>query len=214
MEDTDDYYSTAWLLNLRDTDKIMENFYSYCSTAGHDKCAINSGNLTSTEIKTLVEDIVSNVVNDPVAVPSSAERGPEIITYNDVMEQIKLSLYKPLGNFNSLANLLDDLTNGNGSKFADVKARGLKPSCPLECTVGTGDCQQDGMEITSAIMCSDGVSVTHLTKEDIWENSKVLRGQSKWLGEFWTKITLSCAHWLAKPKWKVQAGKFLSHFSE
>jgi len=39
------------------------------------------------------------------------------------------------------------------------------------------------------------------------ENISRLKGQSKWLGEFWSTIAMPCSHWKARAKWMTPAGE-------
>jgi pimeloyl-ACP methyl ester carboxylesterase len=212
VEESNDYYQTGWITNLRDTDAIMHKFYQYCSDAGPEKCALNSGNLTAGDIEDLVETLVTDIADNPVAVTGSKTRGPEIITYSDVLELIRPSLYSPLALFPRTATLLDDIINKNGSAFADFKQTLHKPSCPLQnCAANggsfKGDCHAIGSEAQSGIMCSDGVDVSYRTKEDVKKNAEFLYRQSKWLGPLWASITAPCPSWQARPAWQIRPGR-------
>lgn len=200
--DSTDYYKTGWLTNLRDTDKIMDKFYSYCSAVDTEKCPLNVGNLTAKEVQSVVEDLLSSVKEDPIAVPATSTRGPEIITYSDIMNVVKKVVYTPLKYFPLQAKLLADAAYGNGSAFADWKADDHKPSCPLD------KCEQSACEVPTdtagwGIMCSDGEELSW-TKKDWLKNVDTLVGQSKWLGEYWGSITIECAHWKGRAKWGVK----------
>lgn len=205
--DSTDYYKTGWLSNLRDTDKIMDKFYSYCSIAGNSKCPLNSKTLTAHEIQSVVENLVSSVKEDPIAVPGTNTRGADIITYSDVMNLIKHVVYTPLKSFPLQAQLLADVAYGNGSAFADFKAKDHTPSCPLNT------CSKEAQEACviptdyagAGILCSDGESLEHWTKKNWLDRVDTLVKQSKWMGEYWSSITLHCAAWKGRAKWKVRA---------
>lgn len=209
VEESTDYYSTAWALNLKDTDKIMGKFYTYCSLAGPENCALNSGESSSSEIRQSVETIISSIKDDPLAVPGTATRSPEIITYSDVMRMIKSALYRPLAKFPEVAELLADL-RGNGSNFAVFKQASHKPSCPLE---GCKDkepaepCYPDGAAgLAAGIMCSDGAELKDRSKEGFREYAATLYNQSRWLGELWAPLLVKCYHWKGKASWRIKAG--------
>ncbi|CZR55452.1 uncharacterized protein PAC_05340 [Phialocephala subalpina] len=211
--DSTDYYKTSWLSNLRDTDKIMDKFYSYCSAVDAETCPLNVGNLTAREIQSAVEDMVSSVKQDPIPVTGTSSRGPDIITYSDVMNLVKTVVYKPLRDFPLQARLLADVAYGNGSAFADYKAKDHKPSCPLDkCEQGAPPCEFTD-HATPGIMCSDGEDISHWTKNDWLKNIDTLVGQSKWLGEYWSMITMECAHWKGKAKWPVKAEDIMGNTS-
>ncbi|KUJ24614.1 uncharacterized protein LY89DRAFT_634822 [Mollisia scopiformis] len=203
--DSTDYYKTGWLSNLRDTDKIMDKFYSYCSTGGNEKCPLNTGSLSPEEIQAVVENIVSSVKDDPISVPGTASRGPDIITYSDVMNLIKDVVYTPLKLFPIQATLLTDVAYGNGSAFADYKAKHHEPSCPLNnCEKGAQPCVVPTERVGVGILCSDGESIQDWTKKDWFDRVETLVGQSKWMGEYWSSITMNCASWKGRPKWSVK----------
>lgn len=206
--DTTDYYHAGWLANLQDTDKIMDHFYVYCSAAGPSKCAMNLGNTTAAEIRSQVETLVSELREDPIAVPGTGISGPEIITYSDLMQMIRGILYKPLRNFPQMADLLADLIHGNASAFALYKQGLHTPSCPLQgCQNPNAEpcLPPTSWETTAAIMCSDASDVSNGTKDDFRRILTTLVGQSKWLGEAWATIAMPCLHWKARAKWTLKA---------
>jgi hypothetical protein len=211
--DSSDYYNTPWMRGLNDTDKIMSKFFDYCSVAGKDKCALNIDNSTSSEIRGSVESLISSLHQDPIAVAGNETRGPEIITYSDVMMMIRKLIYRPLDYFPEMADLLADIVHGNGSAFAAYKQRAHKPTCPFsESNSDHDSCQphSGGWEVTKAILCSDGRDITNATKEDFKGIGKALYQQSRWMGEFWSTFTLPCVHWIVRPKWGITAGKKLT----
>ncbi|RDW62451.1 hypothetical protein BP6252_11884 [Coleophoma cylindrospora] len=204
--DTNDYYVAGWLKNLQDADTIVDRFYGYCQAAGPEKCALNRGTSTATDIKTSLESTVSVLKEDPIAVPASSTRGPEIITYSDVRNLVGKAIYSPLAQFPKMANLLADIIYGNGSAFADYKQKGNTKFCPLEsCKSESDDCQRISLnfEVTHAILCSDAVDVTYHTKQDYVDYVAALFNQSQWLGQYWSQIALGCYHWKAKPTWQI-----------
>jgi pimeloyl-ACP methyl ester carboxylesterase len=206
VEDSTDYYSTSWALNLKDTDKIIDKFYSYCSLAGPENCSLNTGDSSPADIRDSVESLVSDIKENPVSVAGSANRSPEVITYGDVMRMIRPSLYKPLANFPQVAELLTDL-KGNGSAFAQFKQDSHIPSCPLQgCKEKdlAEPCYPDGATESSAgILCSDGDEIEDPTKEGFKKYADSLYKQSRWLGELWAPILAKCYHWKGKAFWKI-----------
>ena len=208
--DSDDYYRTGWLTNLRDTDAIIDKFYEYCSHGGPEKCALNSGNLTSSDCKNLLETLISGLKKEPIAIPGSKTRGPDIATYSDAIRAMRGSLYSPVTEFPLMALLFNDLINGSGAAFAEWKEKQHKPSCTLrDCNMKMRvDCHPMGPEISTAILCSDGQDISNKTKQDALQDADKLYRQSKWLGEHWAEITLPCIHWNAKATLKLTACKY------
>lgn len=216
VEDSTDYYTTAWALNLKDADKVIEKFYEYCSSAGPKKCAFNFGTSDPAEIKKAFESLISGIKEDPIAVPATATRGPQIITYSDVMQVIRMAVYKPLVLFPQLADLLADL-KGNGSAAADFKAEHNKPSCPLQKCNEKGlsePCYPDGAtQPTPGIMCSDGADISNPTKARFIEYTAALYNDSKWLGEFWSTIAVKCYHWKGQAAWRIKSEEICGNTS-
>jgi pimeloyl-ACP methyl ester carboxylesterase len=213
VADAHDYYSTSWMRNLNDTDKIMSKFYEYCSAAGPEKCAMNIGNSSPSDIQNSVESLMSSLHEDPISVPGNSTRSPAIVTYVDVSSMFRTMLYRPFRTFPEMAELLADLVYGNGTSFAVYKQSDYKRTCPLTDTEdekGRGSsCQppSEGEEITRVILCSDGRDISGTTKEDFKGNVTALYEQSKYFGLFWSSITMPCRHWKVRPKWSITAGK-------
>jgi hypothetical protein len=129
------------------------------------------------------------------------------------MMMIRKLIYRPLDYFPEMADLLADIVHGNGSAFAAYKQRAHKPTCPFSKSNSDHDsCQtySGGWEVTKAILCSDGRDITNTTKEDFRGIRKALYQQSRWMGEFWSTVTLPCVHWRVRPKWGITAGKKLT----
>jgi len=129
------------------------------------------------------------------------------------MMMIRKLIYRPLDFFPEMADLLADVVYGNGSAFAAYKQRAHKPTCLFsEFNSDHDSCQpySGGWEVTKAILCSDGRDVTNTTKEDFKGIGKALYQQSRWMGEFWSTVTLPCVHWRVRPAWGITAGKTLT----
>ncbi|KAE9368541.1 hypothetical protein N431DRAFT_60319 [Stipitochalara longipes BDJ] len=207
VADAHNYYSTDWVPNLLDTDKVMLRFYDYCSQAGADNCAMNTNNASSSSIQYSIESFLSSLREDPISVPGNNTRGPTIITYSDLMAMFRVMLYRPLEYFTQMAELLADVVHGNGTAFAVYKQTAQKRTCPFGEIQGEhgSSCKplEWGIEIAAAILCSDGKDVINSTKADFRATVKALYQQSKFLGEFWSTIALSCNHWTFRPKWGI-----------
>jgi len=128
-------------------------------------------------------------------------------------------LYEPLETFTEMAELLADVAHGNGTVFAVYKQNKQKPTCPFSESPGEHNsmCQSPDWRIEkrrAAILCPDGIDVTNSTKADFKIAVNASYQQSKFFGEYWSTITLSCIHWSVRPKWGITAGKpFCVEFS-
>jgi pimeloyl-ACP methyl ester carboxylesterase len=211
--DSDDYYSGSWTKNLDDTDGIFGKFASYCHTAGPDRCPFwRAGGPEA--IEAAYEDLLNAIRDDPLSVPGTTERGPELITWSDIRLLVAPSLYQPLQLFSKLAELLQDLTEGNGTLFAEHKMRNQAQLCNRNPGLPEEVCEEpfshgcilpgwSPYDASSAVLCTDAapeeVRFTEAEFENYWHG---LRNQSHIMGDYWAQTRLSCAGWLAKAKWR------------
>lgn len=116
------------LEDVKDSDSIIESFFSECNLAGPEKCALYSATGLET-IRRTYHGTLKRLLYDPVAVPAQQNFGPDIITYQDVMELVKSAVYSPRPGFSTLATAIHDLSLGNGTKLAVYK----KINTPVTC---------------------------------------------------------------------------------
>lgn len=200
-------YSGFWTTSLSDTDKVMENFIESCRQAGPDRCSFSTGN-SSEDLGANLEQVLQSLNRTPLAVPGSDMRGPDVITYSDVMRLIKESLYVPLKSFPVLADLLTGLSRGNGSAFADMKNAGKVDVCPMnndqDCREAYPPYKDTLLETLASISCTDGEDLSDLTKEDFFDYYEVLKGQSRWMADIWAAFTMPCWGWKTRPQWRYE----------
>ena len=208
VADAPDYYRGDWLKNLQDTDIILDRFCEYCYRGGPERCALYTG--TSPQaIKVHYKNVVASIKTEPVAVPASSTRGPEIITWSDVKLMVREAIYRPMERFEQMAELLADLSHRNGSAFADYKQQGrnrvvVSPKC-REAGLYSIECQGDGISAENGnpgILCTDGESLENMTQEAYRTYWRVLQGQSELIGDSWAQIRLACIGWNIRPKWR------------
>lgn len=208
--DAPDYYQGDWLKNLQNTDAIIDMFCDYCHRGGPDRCDFYTGKDVQ-DIRAQLNQVIESIKDNPVFVQATEQRGPDIITYSNVMTMIRSTVYKPLEEFSKMAELLAGLRSGNGSAFAEMKQQQRKPLCLSD------ECREAGpwseqcasrseglIESKWGILCSDAGSLTAVTPEDFKAYVDILRGQSRWLGEQWAEIRLGCVGWKVRPKWKFE----------
>ncbi|KAJ5531922.1 hypothetical protein N7494_008474 [Penicillium frequentans] len=198
--DSRDYYAGNWLKNLQDADSTLQKFFEYCHEAGPESCPLALDNLHATTA--VYYDILADVASNPVAVPESMTRGPDIITYSDVHAMVIQSLYSPMALFPTMARLLADLSHRNGSSFADFKAKNLKAT------------HEPGYnpEALSGVLCADGKDIHGIAKGEYREYWKTLRNQSQAVGDEWATVRLPCAGWHVRPNWAFD-GSFVQNTS-
>jgi hypothetical protein len=212
--------------SLVDSDKVLAKFAFLCHKYGARSCSFyrNSPETILQEIDAMASDLIST----PLAVPASTYRGPETITWTDLKRLIELSLYDPLNSFPVLGRLLQDLSEGDGSSFADYKAALKGVSVPDEQN-GIYNlsprCKSDGPyspachrpnewheESLLGISCGDGRMGYNVTKETFSAYWSLVKNQSKAAGDVWAEWDLMCVGWEAKTKWKYDGQPQLEKF--
>ncbi|KAF2500930.1 proteinase [Lophium mytilinum] len=207
--DADSYYYGYWDSNLWDSDEIYTKFFEYCFEAGPDLCPFHDPR-GSAAMRVIYETMLTNIWNNPLAIPGNEERGPEIITWTDIKIITKTALYQPLEYFYILAELLADLTKGDGSKFAIFKQGERTCSgCPLQECQEAGPYSRecmitgwDGVDASSAVLCTDGVYLGDIDEEGFKEYWQMLKNQSHAMGDYWARTRLSCVGWNNTAKWR------------
>ncbi|PLB43319.1 hypothetical protein P170DRAFT_459762 [Aspergillus steynii IBT 23096] len=208
--DASDYYAGGWLTSIQDADQAFESFFEYCHEAGPAQCALAHGD-SLVDMKLRVDELVEKLKTNPVPVPGSATRPPDIITYTDVKTTITSALYQPMELFETLAQLLADLSRNNGSSFADFKYQGAAATCqgPDQLAIVAGD---NMFEAQGSIICTDGRSIDGISKDKYRQYWKTLYEQSKTIGDEWSQIRLACIKWKPRPTWEFN-GPVAGHTS-
>ena len=205
--DAEDFARGEWLTNLQDTDKIIPKFGEYCDKAGLERCSLYSEG-GGQAISKKFGDIVDSLYENPVGVPATGSVAPDLITYSDMMWVIREALYSPIQLFPNLATLVNDISKRNGTSFAIAKQASQQVTTPskqcLDAPPYAADCRTPGLETPSAILCTDGDSRTYgMSKADYKTYVNKLRQQSRWFGDSWARVRLSCVGYDIKPKWRV-----------
>ena len=204
--DTEDFARGEWLTNLQDTDKIVTKFGEYCDQAGPEKCRLYTEG-GGQAISKKFEDTVDFLYNNPVGVPATGSVAPDLITYSDMMWVIRQAFYGLIQFFPNLASLLKDLSNRNGTSFALAKQASQQVSIPskecLDAQPYAPECRTPGAETQPAILCTDADFRTYgMSKEDYKAYADELRQQSRWFGDTWAHIRMTCVGYNVKPKWR------------
>ncbi|KAK5121962.1 hypothetical protein LTR85_004534 [Meristemomyces frigidus] len=215
--DTDDYYGGTWKQNLADTDKILDQFMHLCHEAGPSRCVFwRQGGPNA--ISDAYEQLLVDIQDDPLAVPGTQSRGPEVITWTDVKLLVKDAVYQPLHGFQAMAEMMQDVTHGNGSRFADYKHFHRKTLCHTStpCEVPfSHECILPGwspFDALPAILCTDAEDAGAFTESDFRSYWEDLRNQSRAMGDYWAATRLTCAAWQATAKWRF-GGPFTGNTS-
>ena len=207
VADAEDFARGEWLTNLQDTDQIAAKFGEYCDNAGPEKCAFYTEGGPQAIYKKF-EYIVNSLYKDPIGVPASGSMTPDLVTYSDIMGVIFQALYGPIQFFPNLASLLNDLSHGNGTSLAIAKQAHKRVFAPskecLDAPLYAPRCRTPGRETQPAILCTDSDSRSYgMSKADYRSYADELRQQSRWFGDSWAHIRMSCVGYNIRPKWRV-----------
>lgn len=222
--DIRDYYDGNWLLNLLDTEKIVDYFYDTCFEAAEDCPLWTADDESSDDIRRRIDDLISEAEKSPISfVPSDGTANIRVITGHDILIAFRIPLYKPLPSaFEELALLLAETLRGNYTLIGrQLDEPRLRDACelPSENATPVSD------EATAAILCGDSGAADKDTRGtgqggggDDEEDGKLrywqsyiarLKDQSPTFGPFWSTIATSCSAWRIRPKWRF-TGPFTS----
>lgn len=198
--DAEDYYSTSWTLNLIDTDKVLQSFFTACHNAGPSHCSFYAP--TPEAISQNLTKIYESIKSNPIPFVFASETGKSIqygvIDYNLLRHLIFQSLYQPYTWFPYLADVLTSLAKGippppppfltGGGRLFTNENRFGKDGLDLRDRVG---------EAQGAILCNDGKPIPG-TVEDTVAHYEELKKLSEW-ADVWTVRSL-CLGWPDLPK--------------
>ncbi|KAK2760779.1 hypothetical protein FQN54_002016 [Arachnomyces sp. PD_36] len=207
--DSEEYYKAGTMKSLVNTDEIWDRFFQYCFEAGPSRCKFHLNNSSPEEIRQQFNELLERVRSFPIPVPATDGLGPEIIRYQDIINRIFSSLYKPIEDFPVLDELLTDLVVGTGSKFASYKSGLRTVSCP------SASCQDTDLDSTECdpfrpfnfdasrvTFCTDAESIHGESPDAFKEKWYQLSEQSELFSDFWILIRMTCVGWNLRPSWR------------
>ncbi|KAF8253252.1 hypothetical protein K440DRAFT_652524 [Wilcoxina mikolae CBS 423.85] len=185
--DLDDYYSGGWLRNLQDSDRVIESFYTYCSSSS--ACALTAA--TPGLVARRIKKLISKLRAEPIPVYGDLA-APDYITESDVRTIIFVSLYSPIQAFPIVASVLASLEAGDAAPISRI----LHGKYECDCSLPSTPKPNTGFEAASAILCQDGgVARSNSTLAEMIKYVEELRHQSEMIGGNWAAIALSCTGW-------------------
>jgi len=191
---SDDYNYSLGNGSLLDNERAMTSFYTYCALAGPDQCELAAPNSSIQAIKARVDSILRSLHHRPL--PVHSKNGPEIITYTDLRNMIFLSLYAPVPQFPTVAQILSALEHGNGTILEDWASTFHSKhvyACPID------NLFHDPIDPEMMILCGDGEHATHSTITDFEQHWQLLQSISPTSGSIWAILRLRCSHWHIRP---------------
>jgi pimeloyl-ACP methyl ester carboxylesterase len=192
VTDTDDYTRNLGETDLLDTDNVLNALLTQCVEVAQGNCPWASNN-TSTDLALQLEDLLSTLAVSPL--PASGPRGPTTITESQLATMIFSNLFTPMDGFPTIAKLVSELLQGNGTSFAAYKEQSLPTnSQPL---LKAGSWSQ--VPTTTAIVCGDGDSLYNLPRSSFKSRLARFRAQSPYFADVRAPFQLSCVHWPVRP---------------
>lgn len=186
----------------------------YCYEGGKENCAIWHEDGPAF-IGADMQNTITKLRHNPIEVPGNATRGPQVATYSDLQAYIRDIVYSPLSDFPKTAQILHELSQGNGTTLAAWKVDQLPKGLgkPL-----SEQCEKDGpfspscfvepgslvWDAAYAIVCTDGLPRTNQTKEEYREYADKISSQSQLIGQSWAAIQLPCTAWNVRPTWRYE----------
>ena len=158
-----DWISGEWKTFLDHTEQGLRWLYRDCYAAGAGNCSLYNPDGPYV-LEGAVTDFLDELYNMPILVPDAAGGQPDILTYEDVITALFMSLYSPYTAFvnvaNALSSLMLDRSNTTAARAILSKPRvgGLCGSSDA-CTNDKCILDQNAlshMDAEMAIGCSDG----------------------------------------------------------
>lgn len=212
VADSHDYMASGWTTNLQDTDLLGAKLAEYCYEGGPKNCALYDEDGPAVIAENL-QRIIGKLRKEPIQMPGTSTMGPQVATYNDLKYLTRDIVYQPLLYYPLTAQILYDLSKGNGTSLIAWR---LLEQRPLLNTPSKA-CHEDGPYSRSCfpsnefwdagmgIACSDGgLSRINQTKEEYLAYAKENMAQSQLLGAWWSSIQLPCTAWKAQPHWRYE----------
>ncbi|TEB32535.1 hypothetical protein FA13DRAFT_1687269 [Coprinellus micaceus] len=186
VADAEDYYATAWLNSLTDSEKTLQLFFDHCAEAGPANCPFYS--LTPSDIQGNIIALQDKLIAEPIAVRTDTYYG--IVDHSTLHFNLFISLYSPFASFKPLANALAQLAAGNGTALLSL----LGEPVPYTCSCDEHAHDWDPLpEAFATVLCNDGAEVSGSLKDlqDYWNE---LAGVSQF-ADYWGTIHAGCVGW-------------------
>ncbi|KZL64421.1 alpha/beta hydrolase fold family protein [Colletotrichum tofieldiae] len=204
-----EWFNSAHVNFIRDTDKVLFAFYDFCYQAGPEKCAFHAP--TSEAIMERLSKLLSTLKTHPVIVAMDEENGPEVpmlVTYSKVMRLVSSTLYQPQYQFESFSKIIAALEGKDGrpfyehyhpSKLTPAPMCSPQPISPLEPLPVIIEGTEDAFPV---IMCADHPAVHNLTLEDVQREADTILDLSPATGALNVPYQMTCNQRTTRPRWR------------
>lgn len=206
-----DYVEQGWISNLKDSEKVLDAFYSRCFSAGPSRCALYAGE-GAQAIRETVEDFINRCQMMPLWFLDPESRNPAVVTAGEIRWILFRALYSATYSFQRAAQIISDLKQHKFDSLLAFRRLREHDVCDL-CRSSRSSSkdahfhglQYDGefSEVGTAILCGDGAVQSNGTDlTDFVSYMTTLENLSPAIGGIWSRIRLSCMHWSPRPKWR------------
>ncbi|KAK2031579.1 alpha/beta-hydrolase [Colletotrichum zoysiae] len=204
-----EWFNSAHVNFIRDTDKVLFAFYDFCFQAGSEKCAFHGP--TPEAIMERFNKLLLRLKTQPVIVLADEEKGPEVpmlVTYSKVMRLLSSALYQPQYQFESFSQIIAALEGNNGwpfyehynpSKPSSGSTCSLQPISPLEPLPDIIEATDDAFPV---IMCADHPAVHNMTLEDVQREVDTILELSPATGAVSVPYQMTCNQRTTRPLWR------------
>jgi pimeloyl-ACP methyl ester carboxylesterase len=118
--DAEDYYFGTWETCLSDADEAVRTFYSFCFEAGPEACSFHKNASSVEELEERYWKLYDSIRKSPIEITDPSLGRPITITWEDLSVLMVQSSYAPHTQFQTLADSLATLEEGNATLIASM----------------------------------------------------------------------------------------------
>ncbi|KAK3395338.1 TAP-like protein-domain-containing protein [Sordaria brevicollis] len=229
--DYEEWHNGTYINFLHDTDKVMEAFYTFCHSAGPDRCSFHASSPHA--IKSRLDALLTKLRTHPIIIPLGQQSPssdptepfhvPSLVTYSHIRRMLSTALYQPILRFPQIARVLASLEAGDALPYHQYTLSDIPPlpSSPTTCQADDTEPiqpppfipfeEESNPDVSSAVMCSDAAPFTS-SPHDFAQYAKQLLNISSAAGAVQASFRLSCAGRTIRPRW--QPLNFTSAFED
>ncbi|KAI1175856.1 Alpha/Beta hydrolase protein [Nemania sp. FL0916] len=119
VEDSKEYYTNNWRVDLTQDDEALGEFSTFCFQAGAANCSFWGP--SAENVAARFDKIISDLNHAPVPLSGLGDEHrdvPSLVTYTDIKAFLIAAIYDPLSSYPMLADLLHQLEHRNYSSLA------------------------------------------------------------------------------------------------
>ncbi|OLN88180.1 putative hydrolase Mb2248c-like protein 1 [Colletotrichum chlorophyti] len=204
-----EWFNSAHINYVRDTDKVLFALYEFCHQAGPEKCAFYAPSAEA--IMERFTRLLSSVKAHPVVVPADDENGPEVpmlVTYSMVMRLLSSTLYQPQYQSENFARILADLEQQDGRSYykhyhpekpSPEPICSPRPISPFEPLPGIFEGTEDAFPI---VLCADHPPIDNITLEDARREAEIIMSISPATGSLNVPYQITCNQRTTRSQWR------------